>query len=155
MEMLAWGCLAAVTGLGVNLIHPHKIPYAKTPPPPKVTPDPATTVKIQEIDVSTAKDLWDLGEYLFVDARTLVQYNHGHIARALDLPWDEYEKYYPQLKHSLESKPGLVIYCAGEECDLSHALARQLYQKGFRDMFVFFGGWEAWKQAGYPTEGAP
>ena len=64
MEMLAWGCLAAVTGLGVNLIHPHKIPYAKTPPPPKVTPDPATTVKIQEIDVSTAKDLWDLGEYL-------------------------------------------------------------------------------------------
>jgi len=151
-EMFAWGCLAAILGLGINLVHPHRIPYMKSPPPPRVTgPDPS--VKIDEIDATMAKDLWDLGEYLFVDSRSPVQYSHGHIAKSVNLSWEEFEKYYPGLKNALHSKPGLVIYCAGEECDLSHALARRLHREGFRDMFVFFGGWEAWKEAGYPTEG--
>jgi rhodanese-related sulfurtransferase len=154
-EMFAWGCLAVVVGLGINLIHPHRIPYMKSPPPPKVIDNGDVVPQIQEIDVSTAKDLWDLGEYLFVDSRSPVQHAHGNIAKSVNLSWEEFEKYYPALKDTLHSKPGLVIYCAGEDCDLSHALARRLYKEGFRDMFVFFGGWEAWQEAGYPAEGGP
>jgi len=152
IEMFLWGCLAAVVGMGINLFHPHRIPYMKSPPPiPPVGPE-GPIPKIEEIDVSMAKDLWDLGEYLFVDSRSPVQYSRGHISKSVNLSWEEFEKYYPRLKNALHSKPGLVIYCAGEECDLSHALARRLYREGFRDMFVFFGGWEAWRDAGYPSE---
>jgi rhodanese-related sulfurtransferase len=154
IEMVCWGCAAAVVGLGINLIHPHRIPYVKTPPPPVVTTDDPKEAppKVQEIDVATAKDLWDLGEYLFVDSRTAVQFSRGHIAKSVDLPWDEYDKYFPALRKTLKSKPGIIVYCAGEECDLSHALARQLYKEGFKDIFVFFGGWEEWQRAGYPEE---
>lgn len=149
-EMIAWGLAAACLGLAANLVHPYKIPFVKSKPPIGVTLDP--NVKIEEIDVIQANDLWDIGEYLFVDSRSPVQYEEGHIAGAVNLSWEEFEKYYPGVKSALQSKPGLVIYCAGEDCDLSHALARRLYQEGFRSVFVFFGGWHAWESAGLPTE---
>jgi len=150
VEMVLWGLAAACLGLAANLVHPHGIPYLKAKPPVKV--ELPANVKIEEIEVIQANDLWDLGEYLFVDSRSPVQYEEGHIAGAVNLPWEEFEKYYPQVKVTLHSKPGLVIYCAGEDCDLSHALARRLYQEGFRSVFVFFGGWHAWDSAGLPTE---
>jgi rhodanese-related sulfurtransferase len=174
VEMVMWGCAAACLGLAANLVHPHRIPYVKSKPPVQVDLPP--DVKIEEIEVIQAKDLWDLGEYLFVDSRSAVQYEEGHIAGAVNLPWEEFEKYYrpggrsaaPGVRpappngngtefHSggavdLRSKPGLVIYCAGEDCDISHALARRLYQDGFQNIFVFFGGWHAWQDAGFPTE---
>jgi rhodanese-related sulfurtransferase len=174
IEMILWGLAAACLGLAANLVHPHGIPYLKAKPPVMV--DLPTDVTIDEIEVIQAKDLWDLGEYLFIDSRSPVQYAQGHIAGAVNLPWEEFEKYYPQAEPSrdsslrikppdgngseigpnarvdLRSKPGLVIYCAGEDCDLSHALARRLYREGFRNVFIFFGGWHAWETAGFPTE---
>lgn len=150
IEMILWGIGAACLGLAVNLVHPHQIPYLKAKPPVEVRlPE---DVRIDEIEVIQANDLWDLGEYLFVDSRSPVQFEEGHIAGAVNLPWEEFEQYFPQVRTALGSKPGLVIYCAGEDCDLSHALARRLYQEGFRSIFVFFGGWHAWEAAGLPTE---
>lgn len=148
--MVIWGILAGCIGLGVNLFHPYKIPYIRKPPPPKVVdetiPDP------QEISFAEAEGFYQTGDYLFVDARSAVQYRKGHIAGAISLPWEEYETYFPQVKPLLESKPGIVVYCSGEACDLSHALGKQLIKEGFSEVYVFFGGYEIWKEMGLPVE---
>lgn len=149
-EMIFWGIVASIFGLVINLFHPNKIDYIRKPPPPKI--EDASIPDFMEIDIDTAKTMWEMGEYLFVDSRTEVQYKKGHIMGAINLSWEEFEKHYPKVKDILKTKPALVIYCAGEECDLSHSLAKKLYKEGFQEIYVFFGGWEAWVSENLPAE---
>lgn len=149
-EMFFWGLFASILGIISNFFHPNKIDFIRKPPPPKVE-DPSIPT-FMEIDVDMAKTMWEMNEYLFIDARSEVQYKKGHIKGAINLSWEEFEKQYPSVKNILETKPGLVIYCAGEECDLSHLLARKLYKEGFQEIYVFFGGWHAWVSQNLPVE---
>ncbi|MEJ5167378.1 MAG: rhodanese-like domain-containing protein [Thermoanaerobaculia bacterium] len=149
-EMIFWGILASLLGILVNLFHPHKIDYIRKPPPPEVVDE--NIPNFMEVDVEMAKTMWEMGDYLFVDSRSEVQYRKGHIKGAINLSWEEFEKQYPLVKEKLKSKPGLVIYCAGEECDLSHSLAKKLYKEGFQEIYVFFGGWHAWLFENLPVE---
>jgi len=148
--MVIWGLLASAVGLCVNLVHPHKIEFIRTPPPPTVD-DPAIPDPI-EIDVLMANNFYAMGEYLFVDSRPRVQYERGHIEGAVNLPWEALEKYYDPLQPVLKSKPALVVYCDGAACDSSHNLAKKLIQKGFPEVYVFFGGWEEWKEMDLPIK---
>lgn len=149
-EMIFWGAIASILGIFVNFFHPKKIDFIRKPPPPVVVD--SSIPNFMEIDVDMAKTMWEMGEYLFVDARTEVQYKKGHIKDSINLSWEEFEKHYPKAKEKLTSKPALVIYCAGEECDLSHSLAKKLYKEGFREIYIFFGGWQAWLAENLPTE---
>ncbi len=149
-EVFFWGIGAFLLGIIINFFHPFKIDFIRKPPPPEVknTSIPDFT----EIDVEMAKTMWDMGQYLFVDSRSSVQFKRGHIKNSINLPWEEFEKYYPLVKDKLKSKPALIIYCAGEGCDLSHSLAKKLYLEGFQEIYIFFDGWHAWEEAGYPIE---
>ena len=45
-----------------------------------------------------------------------------------------------------------VIYCEGDDCDVSKRLAAELMKLGFTKVYVFLGGIYEWIDAGYPTE---
>ena len=47
----------------------------------------------------------------------------------------------------------VVVYCANKECDASPKAAKQLEDAGFKHVFDYEGGTEAWKQAGLDIEG--
>ncbi|MEW5902213.1 MAG: rhodanese-like domain-containing protein, partial [Acidobacteriota bacterium] len=49
----------------------------------------------------------------------------------------------------------LIIYCEGGDCQTSIALARLVYEKGFKDIRIFSGGWAEWSGAGLPVEKTP
>lgn len=149
-EMIFWGVIASLIGILVNFFHPKKIDFIRKPPPPVVVD--SSIPNFMEIDVDMAKAMWEMGEYLFVDARSEVQYKNGHIKGSVNLSWEEFEKHYPNVKEILKTKPALVIYCAEEECDLSRLLAKKLYQEGFKEIYVFFGGWHAWQAENFPVE---
>jgi rhodanese-related sulfurtransferase len=51
----------------------------------------------------------------------------------------------------LKEKP-YIIYCAGTECDLSILLGNKLFELGYRQIYIFFGGWLDWQNANYPIE---
>ena len=87
---------------------------------------------------------------LFVDARDPEEYEDGHIAGAVNLPLFRLDEYKDQISSISKSTP-LVTYCEGADCDMSIRLGNELFSKGFRKVFVFFGGWEEWKQADYPV----
>jgi len=87
----------------------------------------------------------------FLDARYNDEYNEGHIKGALSLPYYEFDDY----KNILSKIPKgdlIVTYCAGTDCDLSVMLGNQLFKLGYKNVYIFFGGWNDWTDAAYPVD---
>jgi rhodanese-related sulfurtransferase len=88
---------------------------------------------------------------IFIDAREVADYEAGHIINSINIPFDYLDDYRNKLEKLNKGKP-VVTYCAGTECDLSILLGEQLFEMGFNQVYVFFGGWLDWLEAKYPTE---
>ena len=87
----------------------------------------------------------------FVDSRDEADYILGHISNSINIPFDDFDNHKQKLEKLPKEKP-LVIYCAGTDCDLSHLLANLLFEQGYKQVYVFFGGWNEWLNASYPIE---
>lgn len=85
----------------------------------------------------------------FIDARMPEEYNEGHIKGAINIPFDGDESYREVLK-TINKDEVLVTYCSGTECDLSILLGDELFEKGYKKVYIFFGGWNDWIDKGYP-----
>ena len=46
----------------------------------------------------------------------------------------------------------IVAYCDGKDCDLSIHLGDKIFNMGYKQVYIFFGGWIDWQMAGYPTD---
>lgn len=104
------------------------------------------------ISLDQAKQLYDRGGAVFVDARPRLQYEEGHISGALSLPWQDATNTFTDLAVKLEEKDTFVTYCDGENCALSHDLAMFLKDMGFADVRVLVNGWTVWLDAGLPIQ---
>lgn len=102
------------------------------------------------IALAEAEELFASQEALFVDSRSGIDYKAGHILGALSIPFEQYEEAQVQSQLNFPLEKTLVIYCDGNECQSSLALAKVLDKQGFRSIKVFFGGWVQWVQAGLP-----
>jgi rhodanese-related sulfurtransferase len=139
-------CLVA-GGLGilVNAVSPWAIPL--------LGPVPARdNGGIARIELGEARALCHEGKAVFVDARSPKEYRAGHIPGALLLPLDDFEEIVSSWKDLIPAETPLIAYCAGEGCDSSREVAALLVERGYKEVKVFFGGWEHWKGAGYPVE---
>ena len=87
----------------------------------------------------------------FVDARDESDYLAGHITNSINIPFDDFDNYKQKLNKLSKDKP-LVLYCAGTDCDLSILLGNLLFEMGYKQVYVFFGGWVDWLNANYPVE---
>ena len=105
------------------------------------------------VDLDEAAGLFERQTAIFLDARPPNQYDDGHIQGALNLPWQEVDRYFMALADRLEGSEAIVTYCDGESCDLSHELALFLKEMGFTHVRVLVNGWTVWQQAGLPIEG--
>lgn len=102
------------------------------------------------INLEQAYKLYQM-DFIFIDARDRVDYNAGRIKKSYSLPYLEFDKYKGALSKISKSQT-IICYCGGADCELSKALANRLYFQGYHNIYVFFGGWEQWKNAGYPVE---
>jgi len=105
--------------------------------------------EIYRIDIDEAKFLFDSGKALFIDARSISEYDEAHIKGAIPIPlnllMENIEKYKDKLKNKI-----LVSYCHGIGCHLSDRVAYQLYDSGYRNICIFFSGWPKWVEHKYP-----
>ena len=130
-------------GLVANAISPRGIPYVAPPQP-----------KLQEQDVvplPEARELWKSGAVFFLDARASADYTAGHIANAFGLPIEEFDQRYPAVAAMLTPDSIIIVYCDGQQCDLSHRLMVKLRELGYRHVRVLVNGWTAWQTAGLAT----
>ncbi len=88
---------------------------------------------------------------IFIDARDEGDYLAGHIINAANIPFDDFDNNQQKLEQISKEKP-LVVYCAGTDCDLSIMLGNLLFEKGYKQVYIFFGGWLEWLEANYPVE---
>ena len=98
------------------------------------------------------KYFFDNKKAVFVDARESEEFEIGHIAGAINIPFDYYDEYM-DIIDALKYDDVFIIYCSGGECSLSLDLADVFFSdKAFENVFVFESGLPAWQDAGYPTE---
>jgi rhodanese-related sulfurtransferase len=102
-----------------------------------------------EITIAQGFSLFELG-VPFVDARSVDDFEKGHVAGAIRMSADEYPSRAGELASFF---PGpVVIYCGGGQCDASHNLAKLMQQAKFTALHVMTDGYPGWEKAGHPIE---
>lgn len=104
------------------------------------------------ITLEEGEDLWRTAQAAFIDARRADLYDAGHVPGARNVPATEAGKDFPAGVPDSPRSGTLVVYCEGGDCQSSLLLGKRLHDKGFKDIRVMTGGWEAWKAAGLPEE---
>ena len=137
--------VSAAMGLLVNAVSPKGIPIIQPPKPQLHERD--------KISLAGAKELWDSGAAFFLDARAPADYAAGHIALARSLPVEQFDQYFPKTAAMLSPDSEIVVYCDGEQCDLSHSLMTLLRERAkYSHVRVLLNGWTVWRQAKLPAK---
>ena len=94
------------------------------------------------------------GKIFFIDARDDTNFNDGHIPGALQVDHYRLEKYLPDVLTMIESAEKLIVYCNGGNCEDSILVSHDLLEAKvpYEKIFLFEGGYKAWKAAGHPLE---
>lgn len=101
-----------------------------------------------EISVSAALSLQE--PLLWVDARSVADYEETHIPGAVRLSLDEWEGGVFEVLERVPVEGWVVVYCGSRQCGASREVADRLREEmGLDRVKVLHGGWEAWK-AGQP-----
>lgn len=147
--------LAVLFGLGSNLISPNKISYVgdyrdlssgdgPIIPPTAAEDDPAFIA----IDVAVLEH--GTNGAVFVDARDPEEFNCGTIPGSVNLPFEylpeeNLEAHIDSVLNKVGFDMPLIVFCSGEECDLSLHLGRNLQIIGYTKVMIFFGGAREWE----------
>ena len=76
-------------------------------------------------------------------------YSAGHIQGAVNIPYHKFSEVKSRLNQFSKDEV-LVVYC-GSGCDVSIDLSYAMAHDGFKKVYIFHGGWDDWKAAGYPV----
>ncbi len=117
-----------------------------------VTPPAAKFSATDIVALEEAERLWNEGGAFFLDARAPADFAAGHIAQAHSLPVEDFTSRYGEVAGLLTPASVIIVYCDGEQCDLSHQLMGRLRELGHQHVRVLLNGWTVWKTAGLPTE---
>ena len=153
---------AVVLGLGANLVSPSKIDYfgvyrnLSGGDGPIIPPD-AQENDPPFIDINTAHLEYSTRRTIFIDSREPEEFECGTIPGSINIPFEELPD--ADLKLYFDSSLGhvafdqsIVVFCSGEECDLSLHLARNLADYGYSNVTIFFGGSREWEKFGLEIE---
>lgn len=159
--------LAAVFGLGRNVVGPDSIPWvgdwavkdsilAEIARNPEALPPSAQEDDPPMLTLSQAMERHAESDVIFLDAREPHEYEAGHIRGSVLLPFEWFDDYWPMVQERLQPGTRIVTYCSGAECESSLYLARHLRNLGFTNVEIFFGGWSVWERSGQPiAKGLP
>ena len=107
--------------------------------------------RIRETDIREVKRRLDAGDkFYLVDVREESEWARGRLPGALHLSKGVIER---DIEKVIPDKSApIVLYCGG---GFRSALAADNLQKmGYTRVISMDGGWRAWTEAGYPTEGS-
>ncbi len=90
--------------------------------------------------------LLETADVVLIDARSEHEFNAGHIAGAIHIPYDEFVDHFETLQTRVPSDAVVVCYCESLTCDESESLATELKLMGYANVLVYKGGWQEWEQ---------
>lgn len=155
MRAIVMVAAAVLLGFAVNVASPNRITWVGTWPSTYSADSTAIPPSYEEgdppilrLDQAAAK--FQSPNVVFLDARDAMDFEYGHIPGSVNFPFDYYDDFAPVILPELEPQTEIVTYCGGADCELSLYLARQLVNEGFLNVYIFFGGYTAWEEAGLP-----
>ncbi len=172
--------LAVAVGLGVNTVRgkdkinlsrnyfpqavrqpsPSDAPAAggaTEPGAPELAAEPKS--EFSELSLEDVIALYDdprssTGEFVFVDARADGPFRDGHIPGAVQCDYYRSEHNLPGVLDRVYGAQKVIVYCHGGDCDDSLLVCREFVNLAvpMECIYLFRGGWEAWKQSGLPFD---
>jgi rhodanese-related sulfurtransferase len=112
--------------------------------------EPWAVADIPLLTEAEAEALWHQPATLFVDVRSPGDFEVGHVAGAVNLPYEETEDRLPSLLARLEAAGDVVVYCKSTDCGKSLWSAILLRQRGLARTRIYPGGWNEWFNRGAP-----
>jgi rhodanese-related sulfurtransferase len=102
------------------------------------------------LNLADTRDLWQKPSTFFLDVRSSIDYEYGHIQGAVNLPLEEFDDGYPALKSRLERAAAIVVYCKSEDCGKSYWAALRLRREGLSQTNIYPYGWNEWTEHQLP-----
>lgn len=98
----------------------------------------------ERIDATEAR--LNHADSLWLDARSRADFEAAHVPGAVLLNEDEWEAQLPAVMERWDGRQAMLVYCGGESCHASDAVARRLRRElGDVKVLVLSGGWPAWQ----------
>jgi rhodanese-related sulfurtransferase len=144
--------ISSLVALSVNSFRHPKLPIVTDWS--EMTQPSASSDGEQDLTISfeDAEALYFDHKAVFLDARPNEQFRLGHIEGARNLPWEEFDRLFPQVMSDIPRDSTIVAYCEGDRCSLSRELALTLSAEGYAHARVLPDGWGLWKQHGLPAD---
>ncbi|KAA3633856.1 MAG: rhodanese-like domain-containing protein [Calditrichaeota bacterium] len=157
--------VSLIFSLGVNLVSPNKIPYIGSyrelssgdgpivPPTAEEGDPPFIAIDVAEMEHS-------MGKAMFVDARDDIEFYCGTIPGSVNIPFDylpeeNTDQYIDSMMNNVSKDTPIIVFCSGEECDLSLHLARNMQYYGYTNLSIFFGGAREWENFNLELQRSP
>jgi rhodanese-related sulfurtransferase len=86
----------------------------------------------------------------FIDSRSAEEFAEGHVKGAVNIPFYGSENYLDVI-NGLNKNEIVVTYCSSADCDISILSGEELFEMGFKRVYVFIGGYDEWTKNNYPT----
>lgn len=104
-----------------------------------------TQYDVTKVDDAKAQEMYESGDYLFIDVRTLDEYNEKHIpgAKLVTIDTSNTETFKSSIVAAAPDKEAkIVVYCkAGYRSDIAAKAMSTLGYKNVYDMTVGMDGW--------------
>ncbi len=107
--------------------------------------------EVKAVTIEQTYKLYISQKSIFIDARDQWDFNEGHIKGAINIPEYKFNTN-DSIVTSLDKNKLYVIYCEGNDCDVSRRLTQKLAEINFTNLYIFIGGWYEWENSGYPIE---
>jgi rhodanese-related sulfurtransferase len=145
LPMLIMVLASVCFGLGSNFFAQKPLPLFRKLP----AAAPALSVfSFSEADADFVRQFSADPGLVLLDARTVENFERGHIPGAVSLPISRFDEFFPRQRERLQAARMLVVYCSGWTCSDSQELASRLFQKGLKFLFLYKGGMEDWLEKG-------
>ncbi len=98
-----------------------------------------------EITYEQLKSRLDNPKLYIIDARTPEMFKKGHIPNSVNIdPHNENGQEYLAMLTNIPTDKIIVVYCDGGDCELSHIVIEDLVYLGYKNIFLYYGGWDDW-----------
>jgi len=142
--------LSFLLALSINQLRPERLPLTGN----WSIKDRLTTPDGDRLDISfeEAKKLFMEQSALFIDTRSMDEYEKGHIPGAHSLSWHDVDRRFIEVTEDISPDTLIITYCEGAACELSCDLALFLLDMGFSNVRVLLDGWTEWNKGRLPVE---
>lgn len=128
-------------------------------PPSRAVPCDPAAIPAEEICLATLLAGWPDGGFLWIDARTVDEWQRDGIAGSVHLSTVDGGGFEEQVEASLDrlaTASRAVVYCGSAGCGVSKEVVKRLNELGMiPEVRALHGGWEALHQAGLVTGSSP